>query len=206
MKKRILFIVAVAYFCFIGNGLAQGPGFMGKHFYVKYDLGFSADGQINGGRFRHNFSFNYILHKRFSVGISYNSYRLGVLDRPTNETELTDIPVRELGFNIRAYLSSQYIAPVGTYFIAEVSNVNANLGEITENDFGATGISLGFGISRVLNNKFILDVSSTLGIITNEDFIPFDLSNEHPGLNSVESELNDFNVLNWRVGIGYLLF
>ena len=206
MKLRILFAISFTCFCLIGTGVAQGPGFMSKHFYAKYDLGYSAAGDLVGGRTRSNFSLNYIFHKRFSVGISHNRYRLGVTDFRSAEAEIVDLPTRELGFNIRAYLNSNYIAPVGTYFIAEVSNVNVDLSEVVENDYGALGLKFGFGISRVLYNKLVLDVSTTLGGVVNEDFLPFDVLNANPVLDGVSIELVSFNVLTWRVGVGYLLF
>lgn len=206
MKKRTLFILGITYFWFFGNCFAQGPGFMGKHFYARYDLGFTADTDTNGGSFSNYFSFNYVFHKRLSVGISHNRYGISVRDYSASELDFIGLPVRELGFNVKAYLSSQFIAPMGTYFIAEVSNINVDLSEIVEYEFGAIGISFGFGISRVLYNKLILDVSSTFGVVTNKDFIPDELINVHSGLEDVDMELTDFNFLTWRVGIGYLLF
>ena len=116
--KILLAFVFLFSFC-IGIMNAQGPGFMGKHFYVKYDLGISAlildlppFETLPGSKIKHSFSANYIIGKYFSPGISLSRYTINARESFRNR-DIVEFPVSETSLFLKMHVVRHNIAPIG---------------------------------------------------------------------------------------------
>lgn len=188
--KKILFILILINIGCLVESFAQGPGYAGKKFHVKYDLQYvvphtrwtttSLKTMIQPRI--HNFQVDYALSRLWSVGAGFGT---GNFIEDDLLFEKNAFQTRDLGIYIRKYsLNSGSIAPIGTYIELSGHRLMVNnriytidyLDEkntISETAYQFNAVSLGIGRQALLFKEGItFHVGGTLTYVIPEEEFP----------------------------------
>ena len=196
MLRYILIIFVL--FLFSNNMVAQNiVGYQGKRFLAEYNFQPSFFGILRRDKLNavHNFHIGFVATKRIQLGIAYDIYSPEI----ANRNDLT-VKGTAFGANVDFYIKNNR-APVGPFVRAEIRFLNAenSLNETIERP----SIGGGFGIRRIIRDRFTVNFGAMLGWVKREDSMGgFVQVKEIIG----EKEVQNLYFYRLHLGVGALLF
>lgn len=180
---KYISILSCFLFCIQLNLSAQVPGYQGKRGFLEYDFAYfptanepnvkgnslgNYDGGLPAMNIRHEFTFNYVISRKRSVGLTFDFLRTGLdlpydPDNPTLEFSILNASAIGI-ITDGTVLRMGGLAPYGVYNRFSFKRVNGTINEpsITDNKFSFWCLGYGLGFRKVFYNRLTFNVRGSL--------------------------------------------
>jgi hypothetical protein len=171
-----------------------------------------------------SFQLEYVLTRKLSAGLSYNTYNskvdwVGRISETDNMSLRGDVTGASYGINLKIY--GQNVAPLGSYIMTEFlympytftkannSYSSSDMIAVNENGYTTYGLVFQMGNQRIFFNRIVTNFGVSFGYVfkTLSNIISDDnLTNDNATFIISNNRLLGMSIFNLNLGIGLLIF